>query len=293
MLRPLLGLALAGYGLLILLGLLPHDAPAAGVAAFLLGALLLAWGLPGVAAPRTIVVAALGVVCVAGVAVYNTWTGSGLAAPELAILAYGLALLCAAPFLHARRGLLDVASAVGWSFALVLAPLAVYALDGALSDGANAADPIVQALVVTPTAKGLEWTGTPVDQRGSTLVLATPRGSLSLGVGLVCAGLYPMVLFGGVLGLHAWRVRPPPRRLALWLGTGLGGLWVVNLLRLQLLAHVGVRDGGAALQSWHAHLGWAMFAAFMALFWAVVLRRAPASAPQPAAAPSAAGPRQA
>lgn len=272
MLRPLLGLALVGYGLLILLGLLPHDAPAAGAAAFVLGALLLAWGLPDVVAPRTAIVAGIGLACVAGVTLYNVWAGSGLGKPELAILGYGVVLLSAAPFLHLRLARFDVASLVGWSFPLLLAPLAVFALDAAVSQGGNAADPIVQALVVTPTAHGLDWTGTPVRQSGSNLVVATPRGSLSLGIGLVCAGLYPMVLFGGVLGLHAWRTRPRPGRLALWLVTGLGGLWLVNLARLQVLAHVGIARGGGMLQAVHANVGWLFFAAFMALFWAVVLR---------------------
>ena len=273
MLRPLLGLALVGYGLLVLLGLLPHDSSAMAALAVALGAILLAWGLPHVRAPRSAVVAGLGLACVVGVTAYNVLAGSDLGLPELAILGYGMALLAAAPFVHVRRGRLDVASLVGWSFPLLLAPLAVFALDAAVSGDAKAADPVVQALVVTPTAYGLEWTGTPVDQRGSTLVVATPRGTLSLGVGLVCAGLYPMVLFGGVLTLHAWRTRPPARQLLAWLAAGLGGLWLVNLLRLQVLAHVGIREGGSALQSWHANLGWAFFAAFMAVFWAVVLRR--------------------
>lgn len=273
MLRPLVGLGLAGYGLLVLVGLLPHDAPLAGAAASGLGALLLAWGLPGVAAPRTAVVAVLGVGCVAGVTLYNVATGSGLAPPERAILGYGLALLVAAPFLHVRWRRLDVASPVGWSFPLVLAPLALFAVDGALSDGGGGpVDPIVQAAVVAPTAAGLELAGTPVERDGSTLRLATPRGSLSLGVGLVCAGLYPMVLFAGVLGVHAWRVRPPAVRLAAWALAGTAGLWLLNLVRLLILARVGITRGPGDLQAVHAHLGWILFAAFMAAFWALALR---------------------
>jgi exosortase/archaeosortase family protein len=82
-----------------------------------------------------------------------------------------------------------------------------------------------------------------------------------------------MVLFGGVLGLHAWRVKPPRRQLALWLAAGLGGLWLVNLARLHVLARVGIAQGGPMLQAVHANIGWALFAAFMAVFWALVLRR--------------------
>ncbi len=291
MLRPLLGLALLGYGLLVLLGVLPHDAAVAGIAAAVLGALLLAWGLPDGVAPRTAIVAGLGLCCIVGVTAYNLWAGSGLAAPELAILGYGVALLCAAPFLHLRLARLDVASVVGWSFPLLLAPLAVYALDAGLSHGGNAADPVVEALVVKPTAQGLEWTGTPTHQDGTTLVVGTPRGTLSLGVGLVCAGLYPMVLFGGIVGLHAWRTRPAPARLALWVAAGLGGLWLVNLLRLVVLARIGIAEGGGPLQAVHAHIGWAFFAAFMALFWALVLRKAPERKPTAEPVEPVPGPR--
>lgn len=279
MLRPLLGLALAGYGLLVLLGLLPHDAPLAGATAFVLGALLLAWGLPDVVAPRTAIVAGLGIACVAGVTVYNVLAGSGLGRPEWAILGYGLALLVAAPFLHLRLQRFDVASVVGWSFPLLLAPLALFAVDAGVSDdGGAATDPVVQALVVAPTAAGLELTGTDVERTDSTLMVATSRGQLSLGVGFVCAGLYPMVLFAGVLALHAWRTRPPLRRLAVWAALGLGGLWFVNLVRLVILTRVGIARGAEALQATHAHLGWILFAAFMVVFWATALRR-PATAP--------------
>lgn len=282
MLRPFVGLALLGYGLLVLLGLLPHDAPVAGATALVLGALLLAWGLPDVVAPRTAIVAVLGLVCVAGVTVYNVVAGSGLGRPEWAILAYGLVLLVAAPFLHLRLRRFDVASVVGWSFPLLLAPLALFALDAGVSDdGGAAADPVVQALVVRPTAAGLELTGTPVERTDSTLAVATPRGTLSLGVGFVCAGLYPMVLFGGVLALHAWRTRPPMGRLAAWASLGLGGLWLLNLVRLMVLTRVGIAHGGEALQTAHAHLGWVLFVAFMAAFWALALRKAAPPSPRP------------
>lgn len=279
MLRPLVGLGLAGYGLLVLLGLLPHDAPVAGAAAFVLGALLLAWGLPDVAAPRTAIVAALGVGCVAGVTLHNVAAGSDLALAERAILGYGLALLVLAPFLHVRWRRFDVASVVGWSFPLLLAPLALFALDGALADGdGGAGAPLVESTVVAPTAAALQWLGTPVERDGSTLHVATPRGNLSLGVGLVCAGLYPMVLFGGVLGVHAWRVRPPPGRLAIWAAGGLGGLWLLNLARLVVLTRVGIAQGPGDLQAVHSHLGWILFALFMGGFWWRVLRPRPIAA---------------
>jgi exosortase/archaeosortase family protein len=285
-LRPLVGLMLAGYGLLVLAGLLPHDSPWAGAASLLAGAAVLAFGLPAVGAPRAQVVAALGCVCVGGVAGNALAMRDGLGVAEAAIVAYGLLLVAAAPNL--RRGVrlrgrpVAVSTLVGWSFPVVLAPLSLFALNAALSAGGPgaAAAPLVERLVVAPTAAALGLLGTPVDRVGSTLLLATPRGTLSLGVGLVCAGLYPAVLFGGLVGLHAWRARLPPSSIVGVLAAGLAGLWVLNLLRLVLLTKIGVRWGMDALQAAHANVGWIQFCAFMAAFWAVVLRGIAAPPPR-------------
>jgi archaeosortase C (PEF-CTERM variant) len=279
-LRPLVGLMLAGYGVLVLAGVLPHDSPWAGAASLLAGAAVLAFGLPAVGAPRARVVAALGCACVGGVLGYALATRDGLGLAEAAIVAYGALLLLAAPNLDRAFGRFRVASAVGWSFPVALAPLSLFALNAALSSGetGTAATPIVEALVVAPTAVALRLLGTPVEQLGSTLLLATPRGTLSLGVGLVCAGLYPAVLFAGLVGLHAWRSRMRPGAIALVVAAGLVGLWLLNLFRLVILTHVGIRYGMAALQTAHANLGWILFCAFMAAFWWVVLRRAEPSA---------------
>jgi exosortase/archaeosortase family protein len=288
-LRPLVGLMLAGYGVLVLAGVLPHDSPWAGAASLLAGAAVLAFGLPAVGAPRAQVVAGLGCACVGGVAGYALATRDGLGLAEASIVSYGLLLMAAAPSLRrevaARGRRVSVATLVGWSFPVVLAPLSLFALNAALSsDGSGAAAaPLVERLVVAPTAVALRLLGTPVERIGRTLRLATPRGSLSLGVGLVCAGLYPAVLFGGLVGLHAWRSRMPPRSIALVLAAGLAGLWVLNLLRLVLLTKIGIRWGMDALQTAHANLGWILFCAFMAVFWAVVLRRTAPPVPPPAA----------
>lgn len=289
MLRPLLGLALAGYGLLVLLRLVPHESAVAGALALAVGVAFLALGLPRVAAPRAPIVLAAGLALTAGVLAYNALRASSLSPPELAIAAYGAALAASSAWIARPR----VATAVGWSFAVVLAPLALFALNGVLSasgagaagtagagGGGDAADPLVHALVVQPSAAVLRATGTEADVQGNALVVATPRGTLSLGVGLVCAGLYPMVLFGGVVALHAWRTRPPATRLAAWVGGGLAGLWALNLLRIVAVTRVGIAWGPGALQTFHAHIGWILFGGFMAAFWTLVLRRT-ADAPSP------------
>jgi archaeosortase C (PEF-CTERM variant) len=272
---------LAGYGALVLSGVLPHDSTWAGLASLLAGAAVLAFGLPAVGAPRARVVAGLGCACVGGVLGYAVASRDGLGLTEAAIVAYGLLLMLAAPNLARTMGRVRVATAVGWSFPVALAPLSLFALNAALSsDGTGAAAaPIVEWLVVAPTAVALRLFGTPVEQVGSTLLLATPRGTLSLGVGLVCAGLYPAVLFAGLVGLHAWRSRMRLAGIALVLAAGLIGLWILNLLRLVILTHIGIRWGMAALQTAHANLGWILFCGFMAAFWWVVLRHAEPTLP--------------
>lgn len=290
-LRIPLGLLLCGYGTLVLVGVMPHDAPWAGAVALLAGLLLLSLGLqhlPKIQAGqdsdlprRRLWVAGLGATLVVGVLLYNIIRRSGLGLPEWGILGYGALLMAASPRLDRRFGGTTVANIVGWSFPLLLAPLALFALNAAISSGAGetAASPLVQLFVVQPTAAGLRLTGLPVQVTGSTLLVPTPRGNLSLGVGLVCAGLYPMVLFAGLAAMHVWTERIGWRKSALLVGAGILGLWVLNLIRLVALARVGVAWGPSALQSAHANLGWILFALYMVLFWSVALRRKPASSP--------------
>lgn len=310
-LRPLAGLAIMGYGLLVLLGVTPHESAWAGAACIAVGAGLLAFGLPELGRPesaaragaalsghraalsgrwtaafagltrlRARVLAAVGVGAVLGVTAFNAATHSGLSPPEWALLLYGLALAAAAPALDARVGRHDVGTLVGWSFPVLLAPLSLFALNGITSGSAgSAAAPLVARLVVEPTAAALQLFGTPVRVIGSNMVLATPRGGLTLGVGLVCAGLYPMALFAALVALHGWRTGLPPGKLALLLASGLGGLWAMNIVRLAILARVGIAQGGVVLQEWHAHLGWALFLVFTLVFWGVALRRPAVASP--------------
>lgn len=282
-LRALVGLMAAGYGALVLAGVLAHDAPWTGAASLAAGLALLASGLPEVGAPRARLVALLGAACVGAPLGAALARGHAPGAPSLALLAYGIALMAAAPRLGERVGRVPVASAVGWSFPLVLAPLALFASNALLSSPATgaAATPLVQLLVVRPAQWAIGLAGLDPARIGSTLILATPRGQLSLGVGLVCAGLYPAVLFAGLVGLHAWSDRVPPAKAATLVVAGLVGLWVLNLVRLVALAGIGVRWGMGALQTAHANLGWLLFCGFMALFWAVALRDAPATPTPP------------
>jgi len=293
-LRTALGLVLCGYGVLVLIGVMPHDALWAGAASLVCGAALLFAGrskassLPARATGKSRIVASLGAMLVASVLLYNLMQASSLSAPEVGMLAYGAALVAAAPWLHRKVGSTDVGTVVAWSFPILLAPLAIFALNALLSSGtgATAASPLVQVFVVHPAAFLVRLSGLPVELSGSTMFVPTPRGTLSLGVGLVCAGLYPIVLFAGLVTMHAWTERTSPKRAALLVAAGVAGLWAMNLLRLVMLARVGVAWGPAALQSTHANLGWILFALYMALFWAIALRRPKETAPPPSRPPA-------
>lgn len=275
----LAGLALVGYGGLVLLGLLAHESVVAAVGSLLLGAVLLLRGSPPSAqVGRPALVAGLGLGAAGGVFIYNLIAGSGLSTPEWGLLAYGLGLLAAAPNLERAIGRVDVGTLVGWSFPLLLGPLVLFAFDAALASPQGTgmrslADPFIATMLVAPMGWALNLAGTPATTRGTDLILETADGSLTLGVGLVCAGIYPLVLFVGLLGLHAWQTRSQPRTALTHLGLGTLGLYLFNLVRLVALAKVGERWGAAWLQTVHAHLGWVLYGLFAVLFWIVVVPR--------------------
>jgi exosortase/archaeosortase family protein len=156
---------------------------------------------------------------------------------------------------------------------LVAAPLGEYALDAALDAGVGSSplDAFIRHVLVPPMTAALDVLGFDVAYQGQTVELGTPRGTLFLTVGLVCAGLQPGILFLGVLGLHAWREETSAEQGALLLGLGAIGVYLMNLVRLVVLAIVGHRWGGGALQTVHAHAGWVLFLVLVVAFWGLVL----------------------
>jgi exosortase/archaeosortase family protein len=281
-------LALTGQGLLVATGVLGHEAPLwIALLLLLAGAVLIAWpALRGAPDPdakpaarpsrlRAGAVAALGATAAGGVLAYNVAASSSFTAPEIAILVYGLALLVASTRLQAKVAGVPVGTLVAYSFPLALAPLGLFAVNAAITTWGDspAMQWYVRDLLVAPMSALLQLGGMDATALGTTVRLATPRGPLFLTVGTVCAGLYASVLFLGLFGLFAWQARTPPPRLAAYLTLGLVGLHVANIARLVLLAVVGEAWGGVALQQFHQHAGWALFLAWMVLFWALVLRR--------------------
>ncbi|HWG89711.1 MAG TPA: exosortase/archaeosortase family protein [Candidatus Thermoplasmatota archaeon] len=287
----LLGLLLLGQGLLVLLGILDHELPRPlAWALAVLGVLFLAVPRarhlrtersllrPAPSSwrhPRALVLAALGATLLVAVGGYNLAAGSTLAAPEAALVVYAALLLVAAPRLEWRFLNLRVGTLVAYSLPLVLAPLALYAFN-ALLTAESGAPPLrwyILHLLVTPMVLSLNLAGIPAVSHGDIVQLAGPEGPLFLTVGTVCAGLYAGILFLGVFGLFAWEAQTTPARLLAYLALGLFGLHVANLTRIVLLAYVGHRWGGVALQWTHQHAGWLLFLAWSLAYWAVVLRR--------------------
>lgn len=283
----LAGLLLVGQGLLVVLGVLDHEAPyVTGVAIVLAGAALIVGAWRAEKAPeapeeapvrdrRSWFVAGLGAMAAGGVVLYNVRARSDLVLPEYAILGYGVALMLAAPYLHRKVAGARVGTLVAYSIPLLLAPLALWALNAVL-DGYADSTPMrwyVRDLLVAPTSWLLALFGQDVSMIGDTFRVETERGSLFLTVGVVCAGLYATVIFLGVFALFAWEQKTPPMRLAAYVAIGVVGLHVANILRITLLIVVGDKWGGDALQTVHKHAGWVLFLLWSLLFWAVVLRR--------------------
>lgn len=285
--RFLAGILLAGYGALILLRLLAHESLIVGAALTLVGVALLATlprravasapHAPAISTRRRLLVVMMGVAAAGGLLGYNALTRSTLEIPELAILAYGVALIVASRNLDRRLGRMGISTLVAWSIPLVAAPLALYAVDAAIDAqvqvGASPLDWFIAHLLVAPMSSALSIFGLDASSNGQVVALATPRGHLFLSVGVVCAGIQPSILFLGVFGLYAWEEKTSGKRLALLLALGLVGVYLANLARLILLGLVGYHWGGAALQTTHAHAGWALFVGWMLAYWWLVLRR--------------------
>lgn len=273
--RAFLGLALIGYGLLIFIGLTVHESPWIAAVSICLGLLLVMPGLPHIQLRRRGIVLGLGLAALGGTLVYNLWRGSGLSVPEWTLVGYGSFLAAASFFLDRRIGRFEVSTLVAWSFPLLLAPLLMFSANAAFSHGGTqvALNPLVNAAVVVPTTTLLVLIGTPVELVGNNMIVSTPRGTLALGIGLVCAGLYPIILYAALLGMHAWHSSMSRGRFLLHLGAGTAVLWLLNLVRLVILTRVGIARGPEALQTTHDHIGWVLFALFITTYWGIVALR--------------------
>jgi archaeosortase C (PEF-CTERM variant) len=276
----LLGLASLGEGLFILLRVVPHESVLLGAGLAIGGAVALAFApLPRVARLPALPVALVGAAAALGVLAYDALRHAPLDPPKLGIIALGVGLVAASPFLGRPR----VANVVAWSAALLGAPLAVWALQ-ALSKstvaGMTPMEMFLRYALLAPMATVLALLGRHPAVTGQVITYETPHGLFSLEVGVACSGIQAMALFMGVILVFVLAEKPGWRRGLLWSAIGLGGVYVVNVIRLVVLALVGSRWGAAALEWTHANAGWAFFVAWSAVFaWLAMGRRK--AQPQP------------
>ncbi|MEA3136089.1 MAG: hypothetical protein QOJ26_1127 [Thermoplasmata archaeon] len=276
--RAYLGLALLGWGLSIVLGVTPHEDLVVGSGLAIFGAVLVATSprLPESRGLPAYAVAGVGLAIVAGVLAHTLLASAAFDVPKAALVALGVGLATAAPFLRrripvGRKGRsVTVATLVVGGLAVLGAPLAVWGLQAATKGvmGTTPMEAFVRYGLLLPIGLFLKAVGLDAAIDGQTVTYATPHGPLALEVGAACSGVQAMALFAGVLALFLWIEKPGGRRLALWSAIGIGGVYVANLLRLAMLFLVGYEWGPDALLQAHAQAGWLFFVA-----WAIVFAR--------------------
>lgn len=270
----LLGLASLGMGLFILLRVVPHEQPWLGAVLAAAGAIALAFTrLPPVERLPRAPLAIVGLVLALGVPAYNLARHAAWDVPKVAIVTLGLALVAVAPFAHRPR----VAHATAWGATLVGAPLLVWAMQAltkATVAGMTPMELFIRYMLLVPMAAALM----PLhpDVVGQVISYDSPHGRFALEVGVACSGIQAMALFMAVIGVFVVAEKPGWRRGLLWGTIGLLGVYVVNVLRLVVLALVGYQWGGDALEWTHANAGWAFFVAWSAVFAWLAMGRKPA-----------------
>lgn len=277
--RAYLGLALLGWGLSILLGITPHEDRIVGSALTLFGLALLTTAprFPEFRALPAWAIGGLGAIIVAILVGYTTATHTGLDAQKIALIVVGLALMAAAPALNKSlrmamfRRTVSVASLVVMLLAVLAAPLAIWAFQAAasLAFATTPTDLFVQYGLVMPSGFFLSALGLQPTLAGQTIAYATPNGPLLVEVGAACSGIQAMALFMAVLAAYLWSEKPGGRHLAVWSAIGFGGVYLTNLIRLEVLFLVGYHWGSDALLRVHAQAGWMFFVAWALAFAAL------------------------
>ncbi|MHB8605602.1 MAG: archaeosortase/exosortase family protein [Thermoplasmatota archaeon] len=281
-----MGLAVLGDGVAILVGAVPHEDRLDGgaLAAFGLALLATAPRFPRIERLSKTLVGGIGAALALGVIAYDAFFGAALDGPKLALIFLGAALVAVAPFLsHSlhipgrRARVMPVASIVAAALPVLGAPLGVWAMQAGFKSlvGGTPIELFVRFGLLAPVSVALTALGWVPSVTGQALTYATPAGPLTVEVGAACSGVQAMALFAGVLALFVFAERPPPRELAWWCFVGLAGVYVVNLLRLGLLAAVGYRWGGDALMRVHAEAGWVLFVAWAIAFAWLARNRSP------------------
>lgn len=272
----LLGLVSLGEGLFIALRVVPHESPLLGVALAALGGALLFFARPPriERLPRWPLVVG-GTVVALGVIAWNVATGATWVPPKVALVAGGILLVAAAPFVSRPRA----ATVVGWGIPLAGAPLLVWAAQAAFKTDVGGATPLeifIEYALMVPMAAGATLLGFHPVTTGQYITFDTADGGrMRLLVGTACSGIQAMGLFSGILVTYVLAEKPGWLRGAIWCAIGLAGVYVVNVVRLITLAVVGHHWGSDALQQAHAQAGWIFFVAWTAIFAWLTMGRSP------------------
>jgi exosortase/archaeosortase family protein len=287
--RTCIGLGLAGQGVALLSGVVPHEDPLVGAGLLAFGLALVATGtLPALPALRRWHLLGCAAVALAATAAAWALSGQSPSGPLLLLALLGVALLAAAPFhgrsLRVRGRVWPVRDLAAGATVALGAPLAVWLAQATFKRVADTTplEAFQILFLLAPVHWMLGQAGIPTAMDGQTLTMQGQQGRLTVEVGAACSGMQAMALFMGMLALFAAAERPPGRRLALWTVVGLAGVYITNLLRLFVVVLTGQRWGAGALQEVHANAGWAFFVAWSLLFAAWLrrdLQRLPAAAP--------------
>ena len=284
--RACLGLGLAGQGIAIASGVVPHEDWLVAVGLFAFGVVLVATGtLPRFPRLRRQHVLALGSCMLALVGGSWAWTGRVPTGPILLLALVGAATVLAGSLqaralrigrrAHSLRDLaLCIAVAIG-------VPLMVWMLQASFKHltGTTPLESFLVVLLVTPVHWTLATLGVPSTAVGQTITLAAPGGPMPVDIGVACSGIQAMALFLGILALFVATQRPSGRRLSAWIVVGLVGVYVANLVRLVVVLLAGHWWGATALEDVHANAGWIFFVAWSLLFALWVRRGLNRSAP--------------
>lgn len=271
-----MGLLLLGWGVAILVGIVPHEDLLVGAGLAALGGALCFATRRVPAFPRipALLLAGLGAVLLVGALAFSLT--SGWALPKLAIALLGVAFLGLAPFqarkVRLRGHGIPVATLSASLVPFALGPVAIYAAQALFRHGTGTTplEAFLATGLIAPVAALLAMLGWSPQQDGQMLTYMTPSGPLRLEVGVACSGLQAMALFAGMLALLVAVERPPPRLAALLVAVGMVGVYVSNLVRLVGLAFVGYNTDVETLEQAHAQAGWILFVAWALLFatWA-------------------------
>ncbi len=280
----LVGLAMLGWGLSMVLRLVPHEDPivGAGLAAFGAALLVTRPGLPRVPRVAPWIFAGLGIGAIGAVMGFWLILSASFDLPKIALLIVGVGLVAVAPFVDRKvrlpvrgRPQVPLGNLAAWSLAVVGTPLLMWGLQAAFKGlvGTTPAEAFIRIALLPPVSAILFLLGLNPDVNGQMIAFDTRSGPLIVDVGAACSGVQAMALFGGVLALYLIAERPGGRRLAFWSIIGILGVYAANLVRLTTLMIVGYFWGGPALEQVHAQAGWMFFVAWALIFVALARSR--------------------